>query len=232
MTEATDQTQTPAVSESLAEEIPAQLAATETTESQTPELEPLAQDETALTAQITELWRLHINYAASMRSQTQNLRSLRAELGKRLSEMKQILARPGRGGEWSGWLRERRIPRATADRLVTKYERSLNPDENRLTESISEPTEEEIQTLLDRMLPKLRKALPTKTSVYKFIELLASLSVLERWETEEGFFLVKPSAHIAIEQSVSEKTQVEPVPVVAEVAVGAHAESAGTSRAR
>jgi hypothetical protein len=136
----TDQTQTLAVPESPTTEIAPQ-AGTETAESQTPEPEHPVQDEVALTAQITELWRLHTDNNGSIKSQTENLRSLRAELGKRLSEMKQLLARPGRNGQWSARLKQNRISRATADRLVLKIERPVNPDGNCLTESISEPAE-------------------------------------------------------------------------------------------
>jgi hypothetical protein len=59
--------------------------------------------------------------------------------------MKELLAKPGRDGQWSGFLRERNIPRATGDRLVARHQRSLNPDANRLSEPVSEPTEEEVQ---------------------------------------------------------------------------------------
>jgi hypothetical protein len=44
---------------------------------------------------------------------------------------------PGRGGQWSGFLRDRGIPRATADRLAIRYQESLNPDANRISEAKS-----------------------------------------------------------------------------------------------
>ncbi len=84
------------------------------------EPEAPAQDESALTAEITELWQIHNDFKTSLRQQSQNLRSLRAELGKKLAEMKQMLARPGRSGKWSVWLKDHKIARATADRLVLK----------------------------------------------------------------------------------------------------------------
>jgi len=49
-----------------------------------------------------------------------------------------------------------KIARSTSDRLVAKHERSLNPDLNCSTDSISEPIEAEIQCLLDKITPKLR----------------------------------------------------------------------------
>ena len=106
-----------------------------------------------------QLWQIHNDFKTSLYQQSQDLHSLRVELGKKLASMKALLAKPGRNGQWSAWLKQNRISRATADRLVTKYERSLNPDGNCLSEAISEPTEEEIQTLLDTVAPKLRRGL-------------------------------------------------------------------------
>ena len=65
---------------------------------------------------------------------------------------------------------------------MSKYERSLNADGNRLSEQFSEPSEAEIHDLLDRLLPKLRKALRTPASSYKFFELLVS-SLVSRNES-------------------------------------------------
>ena len=166
-----------------------------------------AHDEIALTDQIVQLWQIHRDYQTTIKHQTQDLHALRTELGKCLAEMKEVLAKPGRSGQWSSWLKERKIPRATADRLVTNYERSLNPDGNRLIESISEPTEAEIQKLFAKMFPKLRRVLRTPQSVYRFIDLLSLSSdgTLRRL-TEEGLLLIKP-----LPQSESDAQQDQPV---------------------
>lgn len=190
-----------------------------------------SQDESSLTAQISELWRLHTDYAATMRSQSQNLRSLRTELGKKLSEMKLVLARPGRSGQWSGWLKERKIPRATADRLVAKYERALNPDGNRLTEAISEPTEEEIKTLFGKVAGKLRRGLRTPASAYRLLDLLSASLAVNREDREEGFIIFKPSAHGALEQSVPAEAQVNSVPIITDILANGDVQSTSTSLA-
>ncbi len=88
--------------------------------------------------------------------------------------MKQMLAKPGRGGQWSSFLEERQIPRATADRLVARHLRSLDPDANRLSEPVSEPTEEEVQRLFIAVWPKLRRTLRSQQSLDLFIALLTS----------------------------------------------------------
>jgi len=179
MLETIEQCQHPVLAESKVPEIP---------EPETP-----SQDEAALTDQIVQLWQEQNDCKISIRHQTQNLRALRTELGKRLAEMKEVLAKPGRSGQWSSWLKERKIPRATADRLVTNYERSLSPDGNRLIESISEPTEDEIQKLFAKIFPKLRRVLRTPQSVYRFIDLLTISSDGTCCRlTEEGLLLIKP----------------------------------------
>lgn len=187
------------------------------------------QDETALTVEITELWRLHSDFKGSIKSQTENLRSLRAELGKKFAAMKALLARPGRSGLWSAWLKERKISRATADRLVGKYERSLNPNGNRLNESISEPTEAEIQSLLDKIAPKLRRVLRTPASAYRFIELLASSIALDRKHTEEGFVILRPAQQPAVMDSGAAESPIEPTPLIPDVLVEGSSESMGIS---
>jgi hypothetical protein len=166
----------------------------ESTVTEIPQPETPLQDEIALTDKIVQLWQEHNDYKTSIKHQTQDLRMLRTELGKYLAEMKEMLAKPGRAGQWSSWLKERKIPRATADRLVTNYERSLNPNGNRLSESISEPTEDEIQKLFAKIFPKLRRVLRTPGSVYRFINLLTlSCDGTERRVTEEGILVMKPS---------------------------------------
>lgn len=190
--------------------------------------------EAMLSAEIAQLWQIHSDYKGSIKDQTQNLRALRVELGKRLSEMKQLLARPGRNGQWSAWLKERRISRATADRLVLQFEDSHNPDSNCLSESISEPTETEIQALLDKIAPKLRRGLRTPASAYKFIQLLAaSFEGGERCVTEEAILIINPaqSAQTVVEQSAPEETEVEPLPVIANVLGKDHVQSSGTPMA-
>jgi DNA-binding transcriptional MerR regulator len=176
-----------------AEQIHAPELASYTT-SETPQADSPSQDESVLTDQIVQLWQIHVDFRASIKNETQKFRSLRDELGRHLSEMKQVLARPGRSGQWSSFLKEHKIPRATADRLVQKHERSLRPHTNRLSEAISEPTEQEIQRLLAKVLPKLCRVLRTPQSTYRFLDLVTSVfDGIDRRATEEGLLIVKPS---------------------------------------
>ena len=127
-----------------------------------------------LTEAITGLWTAHLNAKIAARATNAELRSLRASLGQQLSEMKKLLVRPGCDGQWSGFLREHNIPRATADRLVARHQRALTPGANLLTEPIAEPTEEEVQKLFTSVWPKLRRTLRSRQSVDLFVRLLIS----------------------------------------------------------
>lgn len=104
-----------------------------------------------------------------------------------------MLAKPGRAGKWSAFLQERKIPRATADRLVARHQQTLNPDANRLSGSIPEPTAEQVQKLFNAVWPKLRRTLTTPGSVYQFVSALASACASACFEAkEDGILVINP----------------------------------------
>jgi hypothetical protein len=150
---------------------------------------------------ITSLWVAHANAKIASRVTNEELRALRAKLGEQLSEMKKLLVRPGCDGRWSGFLRERQIPRATADRLVARHLRSLNPDPNRISEAVSEPTEEEIQELFTSLWPKLRRTLRSRDSLALFVELLTSRYESGEATDREALVLTPPTATICLAPS-------------------------------
>src|ERR1039458_2637432 len=81
--------------------------------------------ETQLTEEISALWSDHLRLSADRKATAKDLRQVRAILAERLHAMKSLLSRPGRGGEWRGWLRQQAIPRSTADRLVSRHAETL-----------------------------------------------------------------------------------------------------------
>jgi hypothetical protein len=179
--------------------------------SETPQTEDPSQDEGVLTSEIVQLWQVHGDYQKSIKHETEQFRALRNELGRLLHRMKELLARPGRNGQWSAWLKEREIPRATADRLALRYERSLHPHANCLTESISEPTEEEIQKVFFKVLPKLRRVLRTPQGLYRFVDLLTlSFDGIGRRVTEDGILVMKPSQNAMSKEFFSGEIVAEP----------------------
>jgi hypothetical protein len=124
--------------------------------------------------EIANLWSAHQNAKSTARTTREELRAIRVKLGERLHDMKKMLASPGRDGQWSGFLREHNIPRASADRLVIRHERRLNPNINRLIEANPEPTDEDVRKLFAAVWPKLRRTLRSPQSLAMFIDLLTS----------------------------------------------------------
>ena len=149
-------------------------------------------NEQDLTEQIDQLWLEHQTCNSAIRSQKSHARSVDSTLGGMLYTMKAVLSRPGRSGGWSEFLRERRIPRASADRLVARYQRSLGED-NCLTEAINEPTEESVRRFFTVVWPRLHKKLTTRESVYWFITDLVAASDVDH-EFRDGGILVRNSS--------------------------------------
>ena len=137
------------------------------------------QDETALANEITELWSSQKRKSLSLRRSRQELETLRTSLSNRLYDLKHLLARPGREGKWTEFLRQQNIPRTTADRYVDKWKRSTSPNlEKRTSGAIEEPTAEEIAQLVKKLRPKLVRQLTTPGSINLFMaELGAALGV-------------------------------------------------------
>jgi hypothetical protein len=127
-----------------------------------------------LTADISSLWSAHKEAKASVRKTRGELKALRSQLGRKLHEMKSLMARSGRGGGWSAFLRGCGVPRASADRYVRAHEASLVPPTNRPTEAFSEPTEEEIRGLVRKLLPRLRRYLVSPRAVDHFYNQISS----------------------------------------------------------
>jgi hypothetical protein len=175
------------------------------------------QTEQRLEEEIGTLWASHLNAKHTVRATNDELRTLRSKLGEHLHELKGLLAKPGRDGQWSGFLREHEIPRATADRIVERYQRSLNPDLNCVTEADS-PTEEQVDKVFKNVWPKLRGVLKTPQSFHHFIALLTSHC---EFQTTNGE--IEPVGSTIFPAVVDEEPTVKPEFVTALVA-GAHEE--------
>src|ERR1039458_6030253 len=100
--------------------------------------------ETQLAQEISTLWTEHTRLSADRKATAKDLRQVRAILAERLFAMKSVLSRPGRGGEWRGWLRKRGIPRSSADRLCARHAETLGSgnEGNVPSGAISNPSED------------------------------------------------------------------------------------------
>ena len=155
--------------------------------------------EARLKEEITTLWTEHTRLSADRKVTSKELRLLRARLAQRLYQMKSLLSRPGRGGEWRGWLRERGIPRSSADRLVARYAEGLGTgrQEELHTEAIPEPATPTAERLAASVWSSLKKVLVTGESVVQFIgHLVTAAGVAHEWRSD-GLMILNPVAQAA-----------------------------------
>jgi len=131
--------------------------------------------EEGLCDEIHDLWSIHNEKDGALRGGRRELKELRAKLGQHLSEYKKLLVRTGRGGKWSKFLRYAEIPKATADRYVSKWELAHSPKtDNLLTEEITASSTETVAALVKKLKPQLLRTLTTPDSISLFLEELAT----------------------------------------------------------
>jgi hypothetical protein len=151
-----------------------------------------AGEKSRLTEEIIGLWSQHLELSGTRKATARELRLIRNRLAERLYQVKTLLARPGRGGEWRGWLRERAIPRSTADRLVSRHAETLgNENGNVLSGAINE-NENAVEPLVQSLLPRLKRTLPDIPSVFKFIAAVGGAFGLSAETTEDCLLLSQP----------------------------------------
>jgi predicted nucleic acid-binding protein len=98
-----------------------------------------------------------------------------AVLAELLFRMKQKLSRLGRNGQWSLWLRQQRIQRSTADRLVAQYAESHGLTEDLRHREIIEPLQGNVCLAASRVFKRLKNMLKTPRSRMTFIRVLGDL---------------------------------------------------------
>jgi hypothetical protein len=96
-----------------------------------------------------------------------------AVLAELLFRMKQKLSRIGRGGEWSSWLRQQKIQRSTADRLVAQYAESNGLTDELRHREIIEPLEGNVCSAASRVCKRQKNMLKTPRSRMMFLRCLA-----------------------------------------------------------
>lgn len=144
-------------------------------ETETPEIDaaiPIAYDTTEmkLVQKIGDLWQVHLQAQTSMDKTRDGLKKVRTHLSRRLHQLKGVLSRPGRSGEWSSFLKSHGIPRSTADRLVRVYERTLSPEDKSCTaDAIVESVEVAMRRQVMSLWPKLSRVLATPEAVNMFV---------------------------------------------------------------
>ncbi len=143
--------------------------------------------------EIDQLWLVHQCCTTAVQTEQTRQRSVGNSLGQLLHRMKAILASPGRMGKWSKWLREHRIPRASADRWVQRYSEIFHLSSESPNESIQpEPTEIQINALFASVWPRMEKTLTTPRSRFDFLRCFLFRSGLTyRWQ-DDGITIFEP----------------------------------------
>ena len=150
--------------------------------------------ETQLTNQISSLWSEHNRLSADRKATAKDLRQIRAILAERLYDMKALLSRPGRGGQWRSWLKERGINRSTADRLVVRYAEAQGIENGNVhSGAISEPGEANAEKLAKDVWLRIGKLLATGESVVQFIDRIAELAGVGHERRAEGLLIFNPA---------------------------------------
>jgi hypothetical protein len=176
-----------------------------------------APTERSLTADITELWAVHVQAQTVAKKTNGELKAIRQRLGESLYQMKQLLARPGRAGQWRSFLAARGIPRSNGDRYVREYSKSIAPTQSCSTEaSFHEPTEAELGSLFAAIWPKLERRLTTSRARYDFVRCIAFRSGLKYDWQDNGLFIYEPGH----ERQVPESTTATPRRMVSRMITG------------
>jgi hypothetical protein len=154
--------------------------------------QPGAEAERKLTTDINDLWSVHVQAQNTVATTKEELKAIRQHLGERLHEMKQLLARPGRNGQWSSFLQQHGIPRTTADRLIAGHKRSLAPEANCASGTFPTPTKQDIQRLLTSDRPTLAKTLTTPDSIFTFLHFVILRADIPHEYRDEGILMYRP----------------------------------------
>ncbi len=123
--------------------------------------------------EVASLWSSQRTSTAAVRKSREQLAQIRRDLSKSLYELKNLLAKTGRGGKGAPYLRSMGVSLSTADRYVTKWTLSLAPPEKLLTEEVSPPTTDTINELVAKLRPKLSRVLTTQEAISEFMAALA-----------------------------------------------------------
>ena len=158
--------------------------------------DPVRSDDIAVEAELTQeisaLWSDHVRLSANHKTTAKELRQIRAKLAERLYAIKQLLCRVGRGGQWRGWLKERHIPRSSADRFCERHAETLGIKNEIAPSGAINGGEDTVEQLVQTLLPRLRPKLADAQAVFKFIAAVGEAFGLRSETTEDCIMVSQP----------------------------------------
>jgi hypothetical protein len=132
-------------------------------------------DDEYVAGEIVNRW-FHREQARRLKDQHEaEMLGFDATLGELLYRRKQMLCRLGRNGGWSLWLRQQKISRSTADRLVAQYAESYRQTDQLHHREIAEPLEANVCLAASRVCKRLKNMLNTPRSRISLVKALADM---------------------------------------------------------
>jgi len=180
-------------------------------------------NEDAIAHDVARMWETHRSMQRSVKDSQKELQKLGKTLGEDLFFMKVLLAKPGRNGKWSEFLRGKEIPRTSGDRLVAAYERALNPDANCTNGAIQSPTQDEVRKLCSAVWSRVSKRLTSGESLYWFICNFALMSGARHELRGDGILVFESPSGTAEELSSAAAPPPTEQPVAVADASSSHA---------
>lgn len=179
-------------------------------------VQPEAETEQKLADEIKHLWAVHVEAQTTVKKTKAELEAIRQQLGERLHEMKQLLARPGRNGRWPSFLRSQGIARPTAERLVRPHEAPVGPQPDSAGGQVGEPTDADVERFFDSYWFRMRKRHPTRQGAYDFLLWYVENLGLAHEVQVNGILVINPTA-----DSPGEPSSAAVAPAPTEAAAGA-----------
>jgi len=132
-----------------------------------------------LAGEIVQQWSVRQSFRREMAGIQAEVLKRDAVLGDLLHRKKRELCKLGRNGRWCAWLKQRRIPRSTADRLVLEHAEFFGLADELPHRERSEPLEGNVSQAAYRTSDRLENVLTTPKSRMTFIRCLGDLLGLE-----------------------------------------------------
>ncbi len=128
-----------------------------------------------LAGEVVHQWSCRQSYRRQMLGLEVEVKKHDAILGDLFYRMKRKLSKIGRNGGWSQWLKQRRIPRATADRLVLEHAEFFGLSDELPHRERNEPLEANVSQAAYRTSDRLEHMLTSPKARMSFLRCLADL---------------------------------------------------------
>jgi hypothetical protein len=164
-----------------------------------------------LAGEIVQQWSVRQSFRREMSGIQAEILKREAVLGDLLYRKKEELCKQGRNGRWCAWLRQQKIPRSTADRLVLQHAEFFDLTDELTHRESAEASDGNISQAAYRTSDRLENLLRTPHSRMKFVRCLGDLLGLDV-QYRDG-----DSAHFAIRPVVNEADSKDVAPNIIQI---------------